>query len=563
MFKPVQTQDLRLTGSGISSGATSITVQELVKPGTTTTITMSDFGSIGYGVIEPGTPREENFSFTGVTQNANGTATFTGCTTGIDFVSPYSSSATLKYNHAGNSLVRISNTAAFYSEFAFLENDQTFTGINTFPASGGANAPRTASTAVAPALDEEYATKKYVDDTAIAGAPDATTDVKGIVEIATQAEVDAGTATGGTGASVVVRPPELANVIQDGSYIYAADSVGTDSYAITLTPAITAYVTGQMFNFKAGTANTAACTLNVNGLGAKDIKKNHDQALETGDIEVGSIVTVVYDGTNFQMQNTSAGSMATSVVSQLSTGISANVTGTNLATLTAGAASDADALHTHAEIGTLTNYTPNTSIGETWHTYEIPLAGGVNYGGWTGANASAVGIAGGGPYTFSSSGYLVTKIPDIGTGTADYKQWDSSKDTRIKCFAGSLDGAATYNTGLGFVDSATDLYAARTSNNRSIRFCHDSTANKFYAVTATGAANTNTDIDASFVNSWSEYAIVINPGVDAKFYINGTLVATHTTNLPTSNNEMLFGVAQSNGAGGGFYFSQPTVSLEK
>jgi len=93
----------------------------------------------------------------------------------------------------------------------------------------------------------------------------------------------------------------LAAPIQNGTYIYAADSVGTDAYAITLAPAPAAYAAGQAFNFKAGTANTGAATLNVNGLGAKTILKQNDTALATGDIEAGQIVTVVYDGTNFQM----------------------------------------------------------------------------------------------------------------------------------------------------------------------------------------------------------------------------------------------------------------------
>lgn len=51
--------------------------------------------------------------------------------------------------------------------------------------------------------DAHLATKKYVDDTAVAGAPDATTGVKGLVEIATGAELAAGTGTGGTGAKLV------------------------------------------------------------------------------------------------------------------------------------------------------------------------------------------------------------------------------------------------------------------------------------------------------------------------------------------------------------------------
>jgi hypothetical protein len=93
------------------------------------------------------------------------------------------------------------------------------------------------------------------------------------------------------------------STVQNSSYVYAADSVGTDAYAITLSPVPSAYATGQVFHFKAGTANTGACTLNVNTLGAKTIKKLHDQDLADNDIEVGQIVTVVYDGTNFQMQS--------------------------------------------------------------------------------------------------------------------------------------------------------------------------------------------------------------------------------------------------------------------
>lgn len=59
--------------------------------------------------------------------------------------------------------------------------------------------------------DAHLATKKYVDDTAVAGAPDATTGVKGIVEIATGAELAAGTGTGGTGATVVAAGSSFKN----------------------------------------------------------------------------------------------------------------------------------------------------------------------------------------------------------------------------------------------------------------------------------------------------------------------------------------------------------------
>ena len=92
------------------------------------------------------------------------------------------------------------------------------------------------------------------------------------------------------------------NQIQSNAPAYQATDTGTaNAYVIALSPAVTAYAAGQAITFKAGAASTTASTLNVNGLGTKAIKKLHDQDIASGDIESGSIVTVVYDGTNFQM----------------------------------------------------------------------------------------------------------------------------------------------------------------------------------------------------------------------------------------------------------------------
>jgi hypothetical protein len=95
-------------------------------------------------------------------------------------------------------------------------------------------------------------------------------------------------------------------VKQSGAQTYAADGGASDSYAITLSPAPGSYTTGMVLQFKANTANTGAATLNVNSLGAKTIKKQKDQDLGNNDIKAGSIVEVVYDGTNFQMLNPTA-----------------------------------------------------------------------------------------------------------------------------------------------------------------------------------------------------------------------------------------------------------------
>lgn len=70
--------------------------------------------------------------------------------------------------------------------------------------------------------------------------------------------------------------PDLALVapeVQKQTWVYAEATGAVNTFAITLTPAPTAYTAGQKFTFKANLANTGTATLNVNGLGAKTIKK--------------------------------------------------------------------------------------------------------------------------------------------------------------------------------------------------------------------------------------------------------------------------------------------------
>lgn len=89
--------------------------------------------------------------------------------------------------------------------------------------------------------------------------------------------------------------------IQNQSLVLAADTGAADAYAIAVSPAVAAYVTGQRFGFIAVNANTGASTLAVNGLAATAIKKNVTEALVVGDILAGQVVEVVKDATNFQL----------------------------------------------------------------------------------------------------------------------------------------------------------------------------------------------------------------------------------------------------------------------
>jgi hypothetical protein len=88
--------------------------------------------------------------------------------------------------------------------------------------------------------------------------------------------------------------------------IFASDAGSNDTYVATLTPAPSGYVAGVLYRFKANTANTGACTINFNSLGAKTIKKaagGITTDLDDNDIRAGQWVDLVYDGTNMQMQS--------------------------------------------------------------------------------------------------------------------------------------------------------------------------------------------------------------------------------------------------------------------
>lgn len=96
--------------------------------------------------------------------------------------------------------------------------------------------------------------------------------------------------------------------VQNGAISYAVATGSSNAYAITLTPAVTSYVAGQAFTFQANFTNTGAATLNVNSLGAKTIKREGSTDLRASDIANGQIVTVIYDGTNFQTSGLPAAS---------------------------------------------------------------------------------------------------------------------------------------------------------------------------------------------------------------------------------------------------------------
>lgn len=253
-FNPVQAQKFKLAGSGVISSATSIVLQTFKLPDASTTISMADIGTIGYGTLEPGTTKEEQISFTGVTQNGNGTATLTGVTRGLDFRgSNCTATSANQKSHAGGTIFILSNTACSYGQYAGKGNTESITGIWTF---GSSTLPRVSSTPTYGAGDElKFVTYGQLASTSFSGTVNASPSQKGIIQIGTVTTTAAGTGTGSTGALLV--PP--------GS-LYNTTSTATTTIPVTGTNGkLSTGFIDQTANYTWSGTTTLSGTLNVTG----------------------------------------------------------------------------------------------------------------------------------------------------------------------------------------------------------------------------------------------------------------------------------------------------------
>lgn len=115
-------------------------------------------------------------------------------------------------------------------------------------------------------------------------------------------ETDTGRSKSGDGTSTYTQLSyvELAWEIVSAS--------GADTYTGNLgKPFFLAYFDMLRIRVKFTNANTGAATINLNGYGAKSIKKNVSAALVAGDILAGGIYDLTYDGTNFQIEAMAGG----------------------------------------------------------------------------------------------------------------------------------------------------------------------------------------------------------------------------------------------------------------
>jgi hypothetical protein len=521
--KYVSVKPTRLS-SRASVGATTLNV-ESIQDVLGSTLTMTDFGDKGFGVINPGSTDVRLIVFTGISSTQ-----ITGVSETLA-KAPYTESAGLTNEFgAGTTIILYTNAPSFYNTFANKDNDETITGTWGFSASP--TVP-TGGTGTQAANADDIAN-------AISGASGTATEaVFGTVKLSTAAAApanpiavgdnDARVPTTGENNALVGNNTDIAvgtgnkfvtqTGLQKQAENYATSTTGNDTYVVTLSPVPTSYAAGMVVRMKPDTANTGAATINVNSLGAKDILKNGAAVLADGDIPANSVVTLVYDGTQFILQGVLPLSIAQGT------------------TLTAGAASNADTLHIHSPQTLQAIYDSSSGYVQVDLPFVSSSTGSAT-GGWATGTGDATYYAGGVRLAPANSNTV-----SICTGTYTGAGPSASagaplvgltlSDRFYITFNALMTGDAQDDCWLGVSDSSNTV---PSSSTRHAAFFIDNGVIKCITANAGGGANETTTTPTNITYSKATVLTIFNnAGTNVLFYINNTLVATHTTNLPTTS----------------------------
>lgn len=138
--------------------------------------------------------------------------------------------------------------------------------------------------------------------------------------------------------------------------------------------------------------------------------------------------------------------------------------------------------------------------------------------------------------TFGTNSYISQFLAGNIGGSSNFFQFGNGKDVYISFNA--IFGSVTNQVGIGIMDNVDVAYDVTQSGGKMMfRY----TGSVLYATNGEAATNTSTDVSSGItVTNWNNYRIHYRYGTDIRFYINNTLVATHTTNMPTSSSNGRF-----------------------
>ena len=261
----------RLSGSGISSSATSFSLTSLTLPQNDYPIQDSDLSDTFYITFEPGsTSKQEFIACTTVGTNTGGSVSISGCTRGISPISPYTASSTLQFSHSGASAVIFSDPPSLFNEFLALQNSATSTGKHVWASTtppGYDYVPVNHASGAIVSTTSEFASMAALQAVVASGCLDASTSNQGCVEIATAGE--AGSSTPSGSQALLVVPASLASTTpQNCTSTPCMVMAYTGRLAQTwlnLAEAFT-WTAGHVFSSTVNIAATAANRLTLNAL---------------------------------------------------------------------------------------------------------------------------------------------------------------------------------------------------------------------------------------------------------------------------------------------------------
>lgn len=105
----------------------------------------------------------------------------------------------------------------------------------------------------------------------------------------------------GLGAGTAATDAARLGQVQGAAVAQLGTIAGTNTITAVATPVITAYAAGQTFRFIPANTTTGATTINIDGVGAKNIYFGN-RALVSGEIRQNVPCQIFYDGTQFQLQ---------------------------------------------------------------------------------------------------------------------------------------------------------------------------------------------------------------------------------------------------------------------
>lgn len=140
-------------------------------------------------------------------------------------------------------------------------------------------------------------------------------------------------------------------------------------------------------------------------------------------------------------------------------------------------------------------------------------------------------------------------------------KWDSTNIIIMDWWA-KLPASSTGDIIMGFGDDVSVYESTQATVVDKVCFTQTAAGVLSATIGKTGVAVSNTSIDGTVTQTnYNNYRIVLDLSNDAKFYVNGVLLATMSgANLPSTSGSIGIGFGRSNSAD--FLVTAPTISIE-